>query len=88
MKDLEYQAEKKAKPETNSENVVPEEYHNLLDIFFKKDSDMLPSHRKYNHKIILEGQQKPNHVPLYKISFQELDAVKRYLDSHLAKKLV
>ena len=85
MRDLEYQAEKEAKPETNPRSVVSEEYHDLLDVFSKKDSDTLPPHRKYDHKIILEEQQKPGHAPLYKMSPQELDAVKRYLDSHLAK---
>ena len=48
-------------------------------------SDTLPPHRKYDHKIILEKQQKPGYVPLYKISPQELDAVKRCFDSNLAK---
>ena len=85
MRDLEYQAEKEARPETDPRSVVPEEYHNLLDVFSKKDSDTLPPHRKYDHKIILEEQQKHGHAPLYKMSPQELDAVKRYLDSHLAK---
>ena len=54
MRDLEYQAEIKAKPETNLRSVIPKEYHDLLDIFSKKDFDTLPPHRKYNHKIILE----------------------------------
>ena len=85
MRDLEFQAEKEARPETNPKTVVPEEYHDLLDVFSKKDSDTLPPHRKYDHKIILEEEQKHDHAPLYKMSLQELDAVKRYLDSHLAK---
>ena len=85
MRDLEYQVEKKVKPETNPRSVLSEEYHNLLDVFSEKDSDTLSSHRKYDHKIILEERQRPGHSPLYKISPQELDAVKRYLNSHLAK---
>ena len=56
MKDLEFQAEKEARPETNPKTVVPEEYHDLLDVFSKKDSDTLPPHRKYDHKIILEEE--------------------------------
>ncbi len=56
MRDLEYQAEKEARQETNLRTVVPEEYHDLLDVFFKKNSDTLPPHRKYNHKIILEEE--------------------------------
>ncbi len=54
MKDLEYQAEKEARPKTDPRSIIPEEYHNLLDVFFKKNSDTLPPHQKYDHKIILE----------------------------------
>ncbi len=68
MRDLEYQAENEARPETDPRNVVPEEYHDLLDVFFKKDSDTLPLYRKYDHKIILEEKQKHGYAPLYKIS--------------------
>ena len=85
IRNLEYQAEKKARPETNPKSVIPEEYHDLLDVFSKKDSATLPPHQKYNHKIILEKQQKPGHISLYKISSQEVDVIKCYLDSHLAK---
>ena len=54
-------------------------------MFSKKNLDTLLPYRKYNHKIILEEEQKHDHALLYKMSLQELDAVKRYLDSHLAK---
>ncbi len=56
MRDLEYQAEKEARPETNPRSVVPEEYHDLLDVFSKKNSDTLLPHQKYDHKIILEKE--------------------------------
>ena len=85
MRDLEYQAEKEAKPETDPRTVVPAEYHNFLDVFSKKNSDTLPPHRKYDHKIILEEKQKHGYAPLYKMSPQELDVVKHYLNLYLAK---
>ena len=88
MRDLEYQAEKETKPETDPRTVVPAEYHDLLDIFSKKNSDKLPPHQKYDHKIILEEKQKHGHAPLYKMSPQELDAVKYYLNLHLAKRFI
>ena len=88
MRDLEYQAEKKARPENNLRNIVSEKYYNLLDVFSKENSDMLSLHQKYDHKIILKEQQKPGHTPFYKISPQELNAVKCYFDSHLAKKFI
>ena len=76
MKDIQYQAEKEARAETNSTSVVPQEYHDFLDVFSKKDSDTLPPYRKYNHKIHLEKEQKPGYAPLYKMSPKKLDAVK------------
>ena len=85
IRDIQYQAEKKARAETDPKSVVPQEYHNFLDVFSKKNLDTLPPHQKYDHKIHLEEEQKPGHAPLYKMSPEELDAVKRYLDSHLAK---
>ena len=85
MRDIQYQAEKEARAETDPKSVVPQEYHDFLDVFSKKDSDTLLPHRKYDHKTHLEEEQKLSHAPLYKMSSEELDAVKRYLDSHLAK---
>ena len=68
MRNLEYQVEKEARPEINPRSILMEEYHNLLDVFLKKNSDMSFSYQKYNHKIILEEQQKLSHDPLYNIS--------------------
>ena len=36
MKELEYPAEKKARLEINPRTVIPDKYHDLLDVFFKK----------------------------------------------------
>ena len=88
MRDIQYQAEKEARAETNPKSVVPQEYHDFLDVFSKKDSNTFPLHRKYDHKIHLEEEQKPGHVSLYKMSPEELGTVKKYLDSHLAKRFI
>ena len=88
IRDIQYQAEKEAKDETNPKNVVPQKYYNFLDVFSKKDSDTLPPHRKYNHKIQLEEEQKSGYASRYKMSLKELDAVKQYLDSHLVKRFI
>ena len=85
MRDIQYQAEKEVKAETNLKNVVSQEYHNFFNVFSKKDLDTFPLHRKYDHKIQLEKEQKPSHVPLYKMSPKKLDAVKQYLYFHLTK---
>lgn len=52
MRDLEYQAKKKVRPETNPRSIITEKYYNFLDIFSKKNSDIFPFHQKYNHRII------------------------------------
>ncbi len=56
MRDIQYQAEKEARFETDPKSVVPQEYHNFLDVFSKKNSDILPLQRKYDHKIHLEEE--------------------------------
>lgn len=53
MKNLEYQAEKDARPEINLENIILKEYHNFLNVFSKKNSDTFFFHQKFDYKIIL-----------------------------------
>ena len=88
MKDIQYQAEKEARTECNPKSVVPQEYHAFLDVFPKKNLDTFPPHWKYDHKIYLDEEQKPDHSPIYKMSSGELDAIESYLESHLAKRFI
>ena len=88
MRELEFQEAKKAKPKSDPKHIVAEEYHNFWDVFSKKYSDTLPFYWKYDHKIILEEEQKHGHTPLYKISLEELDIVKYYLNLHLVEKFI
>ena len=44
IRDLEFQAKKEARLETNLKTVLLEEYYNLLDMFSKKDLDTLLLH--------------------------------------------
>lgn len=69
MRNIQYQTKKKTRAETNPKCVVPQEYHNFLNVFSKKDLDTLFLHQKYDHKIYLEKKYKPNHVSFYKMSF-------------------
>ena len=80
LKDLQYQAKKEARAEIDPKSVVLEEHHDFLDVFSKKNSDILSPYQKYDHKIQLEKEQKSGHTPLSKIFFKELDTVKCYLD--------
>ena len=40
LRDFQYQIKKKAKAKINSKNIVPEEYYDFFDIFFKKNLDI------------------------------------------------
>lgn len=67
MRNLEYQAKKKLRLKINPKIVVPEEYHDFLDVFSKKNSDTLFSYQKYDYIIILEENQKYSYTLFYKM---------------------
>lgn len=46
--DLHYQMKKISKPPTDPRTVVPEEYHDFLDVISKEASDIAAPHCKYD----------------------------------------
>lgn len=70
-----------------SEPAIPEKYQDFAHVFSKAESDILPPHRSYDHKIQLEGEGTSalKYSPLYKMSTEELETVKEYLTDNLAK---
>ncbi len=46
---------------------------------------MLPPHRLYNHKIVLEAKNNLGYSLLYKIIAKELEITKQYLVNNLNK---
>jgi transposase InsO family protein len=66
--------------------LVPEEYHDLIDVFEKQNADKLSPHRdEHDFKIELEPEKMPTFGPLYGMSREELKVLRHYLDEHLAK---
>jgi hypothetical protein len=57
----------------------------LVQVFSKEASDVLPPHRLYDHQIQLERPNTPSYSPLYKMTTAELEEVKRYLTDNLSK---
>jgi hypothetical protein len=55
---------------------VPEAYYDFIDIFSKAASDLLPPHRSYDYKIILEKENILTYSPLYKMSLKKLKILK------------
>ncbi|EAL20633.1 hypothetical protein CNBE2980 [Cryptococcus deneoformans B-3501A] len=75
---------KPPKENTDAE-IVPEEYHQYLDVFDKKSANMLPEHRSFDHHIPLEEGKNPPFGPIYNLSEKELEALCEYLDENLKK---
>ena len=77
------------KPLTDSKTVVPEEYHDFLDVFLKEVLDTVAEHFKYDHRIrLLEGHKDLGHSPLRGMSQAQLEFVKEFLKSNLKKRFI
>jgi hypothetical protein len=79
---------KQAKEETKEIDpklVLLKEFHNYLNVFSKQAADKLPPYRYVDHYIVLERDSKLGHVPLYNMSKEELDLVKKYIEDNLTK---
>ncbi|HLO99762.1 MAG TPA: reverse transcriptase domain-containing protein [Fimbriimonas sp.] len=81
-------AENKAKTEEDPAKTVPEEYHDFLPLFSKKEASQLAPHRNVDHEIILEPGTKPPFGPMYSMSDAELKEVREWLDEHLSKSFI
>ena len=66
---------------------IPKEYQAFADVFSKADSDKLPPRRSYDHKLeLVEGADRNiGYSPLRRMSQDELDEVKRYIDENMDK---
>jgi hypothetical protein len=66
------------------------EYHDFLNVFFKKKTDILSSHRKHDHLIKLKKNHESKHeyASLYNLSEEELLLIKKYLKEHLNKDFI
>ena len=82
-----YNIEKTLAPKSTTDPTkkLPIKYHDFLNIFPWADSDILPSHRPYDHKIPLMEEKTPPWGLLYSMSQDELKVLKKYLKENLSK---
>ncbi|SOV09219.1 uncharacterized protein UDID_18292 [Ustilago sp. UG-2017a] len=66
-------------------DIIPQEYHQYLDVFSRVKADKLPPHRTYDHQIPLEEGKSPPFRPIYSLSEHELKTLREYLEENLAK---
>lgn len=76
-------AEEHQKPKQDVRDIVPEEFHDYLDVFEKKAADKLPPRRPYDVTIDLLPGQSPPFKHIYGLSPTELDTLKVYLEENL-----
>ena len=63
-------------------------YHEYLNVFFKKEVDILFSHRVYDHVIYLKKNVQFLVFVLYDMSHNEAQELHRYLDKNLNKEFI
>ena len=69
--------------------LLPAQYHKFLDVFSKDDADKLPPLRPgLDHKIKMEPGTQASSGPLYSISREELEVLKKYLTENLNKDFI
>ena len=64
--------------------VLPVEYHKWARIFSREQTNKLPSHSKYDHRIKLVEEAEAPWGPLYGMSEQELRGLQEWLDKQVA----
>jgi len=64
---------------------IPKKYYNLLQAFFKKESDQLSPNQIYNYKIKLKKDIFLSYHFLYYITIEKLQILKKYFRDNLNK---
>jgi len=64
---------------------IPESYYNFENVFFKKQSNILPLYCKYNYYIELEASNNLGVFPIYKMTIEELLVIKTYILNNFHK---
>ena len=86
---INFQMGKANKPLTDLKIVVPEEYHDFLDVFSKKALDTVTKHSKYDHWIKeLKEYKDLDYSFLQDMLQAQLEFVKEFLESNLKKKFI
>jgi hypothetical protein len=67
------------------EELVPEEYHEWLDVFNEKASDRFPDPRPWDHSIDLKEGFEPKNFKAYALSPEEHKLQQEFIDENLEK---
>ena len=62
---------------------LPPEYEDFEDVFDSDNADRLPEHASHDHAIDLLPGKQPPHRPIYSLSPNELEVLRKYLQDNL-----
>lgn len=65
--------------------VIPDYYHEFMDVFSEEEANQLPPHRPVDHRIPLEEGKTPGYGPLYPMSGVEAEELRKYIEEMSAK---
>ena len=72
----------------DSITILSSRYHEYLNVYFKKEVDILFSHRAYDYVIHLKKDAQSLVFVLYNMSYNEAQELHRYLNENLNKKFI
>ena len=79
----------KPKVKTDFTKALPEAYKEFLNLFSWEDvNKMLPHCLKVNYNIHMQSGTKPPAEPLYGISRNKLQVIKKYLENNLNNRII
>ena len=67
------------------------DYHNYINVFDRSQTNILSSHRFYNHKLKFIERANKNTLfknRIYSILKHKLEQIKKYLNEHLKKEFI
>ena len=64
------------------------EFHEFFELFSHQETNKLPPHKPYDHKIKFIKSKQPGYGFLYSMSQGELQVLKKFLDENLAKSFI
>lgn len=70
---------------TKDGKALPEKYWDSAELFSESKASELPLHGNYDHTIDLMPRQTPPHRPVYSLSHRELEVLREYIESALAR---
>ena len=73
------------KPELSPEQLVPEKYHEYLDIFDKDKANRYPETRPWDHKIEMKPGFEPKLFKTYNLTQEEQSKLDKFLRENLDK---